>query len=149
MRAGIQKLEYNYRESSIVLLEFSWAYEPAPYLVLEPADPYVYRYALYTRVGTSGTWYEVGYYVSDGSGTWGQSFNFLAAQQWKYEHETKTNAVVQYYFEISDVPTASILFTSNTLTVERFGGWGSKLTRLSEKSRLKQQQKTRKSLPKF
>jgi hypothetical protein len=147
MRAGATKLEYNVRESSIILLEYSWVYGSPPFAVMEPIDPTIYEYRLWYRAGTSGGWTSIGAYRSDGS--LGYQYSFLGAQQWKYEHESKNLSTMQYYYEIFDIGLSSQVFQSNTLTVPPFAGWGKKGTRISANDSIKKQEKTRLKTPRF
>lgn len=73
---------------------------------------------------------------------------FIIEKYWIYEHKHGSIESGQYYVSISD--TEELLnYDSNTVSIGRFRGFGSKTTRSSGNGPLKSSRKTRKETPRF
>jgi hypothetical protein len=73
---------------------------------------------------------------------------FIVNKYWIYTHNHGSNESGQYYVTVNLTLDATVLI-SNTISVLKFRGFGSRPTRLSGNGPLKSSRKTRNETPKF
>ena len=87
-------------------------------------------------------------YTYEGTGGLPQDAPFIVSDFWQYKHGHGSFDSAQYKVIIQNLLTLTS-YTSNTITVSKFAGFGKKSTRYSDKGFLKNQKKTRNQTPRF
>jgi hypothetical protein len=101
---------------------------------------------LYKPFG-SPSWTSI-YSFQGGSGQYTDGNPFIIEKYWIYTHKHNSIESAQYYVSISN--TEEFLeYPSNTISVPKFRGFGSKTTRSSGNGPLKSSRKTRNETPRF